>query len=43
MMPPSTGNTTPVTKLEAFEAKKIAAPAMSEGWPMRFLGTPSMI
>jgi hypothetical protein len=39
MMPPSTGKTIPVMKLDAFDDKKIAAPAISVGSPMRFLGT----
>jgi len=36
--PPSTGRTTPVTKLAASEARKTAAPTSSSSSPNRFIG-----
>jgi hypothetical protein len=39
-LPPSTGITAPVTHDEASEARKIAAPLMSSGWPKRPAGMP---
>ena len=40
--PPSIGRIAPVTKLEASDARKIAGPLISSGFPSRPIGMPPL-